>query len=519
MSNKDLAEHILAELIHRGVGQFVVCPGSRNAPLTHLLAASSYDPIYGFEERSAGFFALGLARRTRSPVAIITTSGTAVGELLPAMMEAYYTSTPIIAVTADRPRRYRGTNAPQTAEQLGIFTLYSPFMYDVEGGERLSLSEWDMKTPLHLNVCFEEPAPQEEVVFLPEVTLGDREEKLSSLSSLEKVSGFLEKVSSPLVLVGAVAEEARQVVLDFLLKLKAPVYPEAISGLRENPLLDKIRLIEPKLTLHDAVVRIGGVPTHRCWRDLESGVLPVMSITPYPFSGTPNGEVVCESLEPFFKAFSSYYDFGKAFFSPPSQEELLVSLENLFDEEPESEAALVHEISKRYPEEARIFLGNSLPIREWDLAASYKHPHADVWATRGLNGIDGQLSVFLGLADPLKLNLALVGDLTALYDLAAPWFSAASAPKKAIAIINNRGGQIFARKYNQPYMTSPHQLNFEPFAKMWNMPYTQWVSREGSLSWEGIIEVCPNPVASRRFWEKWEACLSRFFLSQVALCR
>ena len=143
MSNIDVARRLIDQVRALGVEDFCVCSGSRNAPLIAVI-----ERAYSFvDERSAGFFAVGRARRDERPVAVITTSGTAAAELLPAAIEAYYSGTPIVLITADRPARYRGTGAPQAIEQETIFGVYA---------ER-TIAEWNRRMPLHINVEFDEP--------------------------------------------------------------------------------------------------------------------------------------------------------------------------------------------------------------------------------------------------------------------------------------------------------------------------------------------------------------------------
>lgn len=143
MSNVELARRLIDVVRGFGVVDFCVCSGSRNAPLI-----AAVDRAYSFiDERSAGFFALGRAKRDERPVAVITTSGTAAAELLPAAIEAYYSGVPLVLITADRPARYRGTGAPQAIEQSSIFGVYA---------ER-SLRDWNRRMPLHINVEFDEP--------------------------------------------------------------------------------------------------------------------------------------------------------------------------------------------------------------------------------------------------------------------------------------------------------------------------------------------------------------------------
>jgi len=143
MSNVDVARQLLDQVRSLGVEDFCVCSGSRNAPLI-----AAVDRAYSFvDERSAGFFAVGRAKRDEKPVAVITTSGTAVAELLPAAVEAYYSGVPLVLITADRPARYRGTGAPQAIEQESIFGVYA---------ER-SIEKWNRRMPLHINIEFDEP--------------------------------------------------------------------------------------------------------------------------------------------------------------------------------------------------------------------------------------------------------------------------------------------------------------------------------------------------------------------------
>jgi 2-succinyl-5-enolpyruvyl-6-hydroxy-3-cyclohexene-1-carboxylate synthase len=145
MTNVAAARDLIARVRTLGVEDFVVCGGSRNAPLIVALAGAR---TFSFvDERSAAFFALGRCKRDDNPVAVVTTSGTAVAELLPATIEAYYSGAPLVLITADRPARFRGSGAPQTIEQVGIFGPYAA----------TTIENWGRRQPLHLNVEFDEP--------------------------------------------------------------------------------------------------------------------------------------------------------------------------------------------------------------------------------------------------------------------------------------------------------------------------------------------------------------------------
>jgi 2-succinyl-5-enolpyruvyl-6-hydroxy-3-cyclohexene-1-carboxylate synthase len=145
MTNIERARRLIESVRDLGTSDFCACAGSRNSPLLAVLGDAH---VFSFvDERSAAFFALGRTKLHGKPAAVVTTSGTAVAELMPAVVEAYYSASPLILITADRPARFRGSGAPQAIEQKGIFGLYAA----------LSLDRWPRNTPLHLNIEFDEP--------------------------------------------------------------------------------------------------------------------------------------------------------------------------------------------------------------------------------------------------------------------------------------------------------------------------------------------------------------------------
>jgi 2-succinyl-5-enolpyruvyl-6-hydroxy-3-cyclohexene-1-carboxylate synthase len=148
MTNLESARTLIATVRAAGVSDFCVCAGSRNSPLLVVLGATEGVRLLSFvDERSAAFFALGRAKRDERPVAVVTTSGTAVAELLPATIEAFYSAVPLLLITADRPARYRGTGAPQCIDQVGIFGAYA----------ETDIDKWSRAKPLHINIEFDEP--------------------------------------------------------------------------------------------------------------------------------------------------------------------------------------------------------------------------------------------------------------------------------------------------------------------------------------------------------------------------
>ena len=531
---------ILQKIVSVGVRRIIVCAGARNAPL--VVAAEAMKGLVKvesfFEERAAAFYALGLSRASGEPVAILTTSGTAVSELLPAMTEADYSGVPLIAVTADRPRRLRLSGAPQTISQTRIFSDVTEKTWDIEEGDRLvGFERMSMQRPLHVNVCLEEPlladAEREPGrlfekaranVLATKSTIPSEDLDLSS--AFAAWSDFNSRPGMKVAIVGALAPIERDAVAGFLERLQYPVLLEGPSGLRGDPRLRALELcggdrdfqkfvLEGKIS---GVLRLGGVPTTRVWRDLDdvNVATQTLSISKLRFSGLGRGGFIY--LPQAFNEFLSRVT-PKPVVEGRGLELLAVDritaakLDQAIQSNPNSEPAMVREFSKLVVDNGFAYVGNSLPIRWWDLAATRERV-MPVEANRGVNGIDGQLSTALGFATASGRDAwILLGDLTALYDLAAPWaIRSTKSQKIRIVILNNSGGRIFNRVLAKaPGGSAPfeneHELNFELWAKMWKLDYavvrdsTKLSSVEKSLGSHAVIEIIPSADETARFWK------------------
>lgn len=506
LGNEALAVHVVNAAIERGVKAFCLCPGSRNSPIVTVLRQyPNVELFFLFEERCAAFFALGRARRDDCPVAVVVTSGTAAGELLPAAMEAYYTGVPLLLITADRPRRFRGTCAPQAAEQVGIFGIYAPFDQDIAEGETCLIGNWNGKGPAHLNVRFEDPFRSSN----PSIRVSK-----SLHTASDYLDNFLSGTSNPFVIVSALPQDAKNGVIHFIEKLNAPVMLEAVSGLREEPRLSHLKISRTDNIWNsaakneypiDGVLRIGGIPTFSGWRDLENmqGKVNVCSLSEFPFSGLSWADIAHIGLEEFFSSYKPKKSFSAQKWLS-DENSFKAQLQALFLKDPRSEMALVHELSKKIPIHAHIYLGNSLPIREWDLASTCEDRKFIVTASRGLNGIDGQISTFLGQSVPEVENWAILGDLTTLYDMPGPWvMPQLKNTNCTIVVINNSGGQIFSRFFADKVFLHAHELSFEPLANMWGLKYERWTQIPPIVSYpeNRLIEIVPDNVASEKVWK------------------
>jgi 2-succinyl-5-enolpyruvyl-6-hydroxy-3-cyclohexene-1-carboxylate synthase len=483
MTNIAEARRVIEQACALGAADFCVCAGSRNAPLLAVLAGSDLR-IYSFvDERAAAFFALGRAKLTGRPAAVATTSGTAVAELLPAAIEAHYSGTPLILITADRPARYRGTGAPQSIEQEEIFGVYA----------RGSVT--------HINVEFDEPLIDEEVAW-ERGRPARRSRAQHSLSTAGETPAL--PGSRPILILGGLDESDRPRVREFANKLNAPIYAEPLSGLREDPALAHLVITAGERMIgrgdFDSVIRIGNVPALRFWRDLDESRhdLPLISFSALPFTGCSRGEI--HPLEALPSDITPR-DRDEAFFA--DDRKCAAAIARILDDEPESELAMFRALSRTIPPNARVYLGNSLPIREWDLAATREPRGFEIAANRGANGIDGQLSTFLGQCDRSRPNVAVVGDLTAIYDSNAPWIvpQLDDTINWRIIIINNGGGRIFSRVPSLRKLDAPtreriienaHAIHFDHWAAMWNIE-------------DRVTEMRPDADASRSVWSRYDA--------------
>lgn len=519
MKNVDLAFQVIQELVNTGVREFVLCAGARNSPLVYVLNENKNLKVYNcFEERSAAFFALGRIANTRRPVAVITTSGTAVAELLPATVEATYSSLPLILVTADRPKVYRGTGAPQSINQVGIFSYYIEVALDIDKeNSHISFRNLSWKKPIHVNICFDEPLIDGEIpkIGFDAVAERTRLPEQEQIHVRRDVDEFL-RSKHPVVILGYLPENSHETVLKFLETYQAPVYVESISSLRGHPRLKDVTLrsgekMVQRLLAHgtcDSVLRIGSVPTLRFWRDLEEKYrhLPVLSISYNHFTGLSRPVQHFGEME----ILAEFNDVNRPARLPETviaDSERHRQLETLLQRYPQSEPAMIAQLSTRLKGQS-LYLGNSLPIREWDLAADYSSMPNRVVGNRGANGIDGQISSFFGWSRPQHENWCLIGDLTAMYDLVSPWIvPQLEEMKYRVVVINNKGGQIFKRMFQKDIFINPHEISFKGWADMWKWDYVAWdkVPADGPLSDHQIIELLPDAAQTASFWKEWDS--------------
>ncbi len=458
----------VAALLDAGVRHVVVSPGSRSAPMAYALAeadaAGRVEILVRIDERSAGFTALGLALATRAPAAVLTTSGTAVGNLLPAVMEANHAAVPLIVLSADRPEELRGTGANQTTFQLDLFGEHVRFAVDVPAGSdprravetALSAATGAFQDtppgPVQLNLAFRDPlvpAPGERLP--PE-----------SGRRVYRVPPVPETLDLPVA--GAALPERRTVVLA---GHDAGPVAEAFARAHGLPLL-----AEPSSNARFGPNAVG--PYRLLLEHFgPDAAQPIERVVLFgrPTLSRPVSALLARADVPS----ALYQPVPVAWYEPGRRTELpLESLADLADFAGRGPAAWLDEwllagaaaqhaldrvlggftaatgpgVGALVWEHARgqLVLGSSNGIRDVDLAGvPLPEPRATVFANRGLAGIDGTTSTALGIArGGQQETTVLMGDVTFLHDAGGLLLGAGEAePALRIVVLNDAGGGIF----------------------------------------------------------------------------
>lgn len=440
MTATELARAVVTALIRNGVQEIVVAPGSRNAPLSF----AAYDAAEAglvrlhtrIDERTAGFLALGLTKGG-SPAAVMCTSGTAVANLHPAILEASHAGLSLIVVTADRPARLRGTDANQTTDQVGIF------------GPQVETLDVDTEVPVlppgvaHLNVQLDDPlVPADR--WVPEV----REPEVFYEGSYgQRTANELPLGPRTVVVAG---DDAGPRARGLAAKAGWPLLAEPSSGARTGPALRTYRLLlATELAEQVERVLLFGHPTlsRPVQRLLARDDVEVLDADPSwtrPYAVTPLTDVVVDGSD------------DPAWLAAWQEADGSVSrqLDALLAEAGFTPHHVAGAVSRALPAGGHLVVGASNPIRDLDLmATSYEvGSRRKVIANRGLSGIDGTVSTAIGASlarrparNVPSRNLALMGDVTFLHDANGLVIGPDEPrPDLTIVVTNDDGGSIFA---------------------------------------------------------------------------
>lgn len=513
----EIVEKLIRDCLNQGIRHFVLCPGARNAPVVLTLQRSpEVECYYHPDERSAAFFALGRTMALEEPCAVVMTSGTAVAECLPAVIEAHYQGRPLVILSADRPSYFRGSGAPQSIEQVGLFSQYAHFGADYEVDSQ-PFADWSQRMPLHINLPLEEEFDEAHFTGVTNEYTEFKPARIGFDGS--DLVNFVKKdiFEGVVAMVGGLRPNDKEAVYHLLIQLNIPVIADANSGLREA--LAEQLLLRGDQVLHTElpkkILRLGEVPVGRFWRDLEK--LPeveVFSVTHSGFSGLARQSTVLKGdVGRIINGIGDQMEIGDVLDHLVEENRRQNQIDELLEAFPSSEQGLIRAVSLHAATGESLYLGNSLPIREWGSFAQREIPYPEVWANRGANGIDGQISTWLGVTKEVEGAWAVLGDLTTLYDLNAPYMSEqVELQGRRLVVVNNGGGRIFGQlkrlqtisEGESERFAQVHQTEFEPFANLWGWDYLRVTcpedldlleDHEGAV----VIEVVPDPFETEQF--------------------
>jgi 2-succinyl-5-enolpyruvyl-6-hydroxy-3-cyclohexene-1-carboxylate synthase len=525
--NQLWAALIVEELVRNGIAHFIVAPGSRSAPLAvAAFKNSKASTSVHFDERGAAYFALGCARMGK-PAAVICTSGTAVANCLPAVVESRYSSLPLLILSADRPPELQECGANQTMNQQGIFgtharaELYLPCP-DTKILPEVLLSKVDAAVsnillnggPIHINCMFREPLAPDVVPnpwpkpYLAGITRWQNEctpftrwEAPAHQLTPTQIDGLCDIFSTSekgIILIGRLFRSNEQrAALELANKLGWPVFADITSGCRRSDLCPTvIRYYDSLLRLPrfhdfikpDVILHLGDVFVSKRLQEFvhASNNVPYIQISPRHENRDPVHRVTqryvvdialaCRQLAGGIRTRGT-----TPFLSSCIEMDRLVHdhLNIFLAKQPcLSEISVARQIDSVLTSSTLLFLGNSMPVRNMDMFASICQAGA-VQANRGVSGIDGNIATAAGMSQSAKMPVVIVlGDMSALHDLNSLAFLASDISPVILVILNNHGGGIFSflpiAKYPdvlRTCFTNPHNWEFQAIADMFNIKY------------------------------------------------
>lgn len=520
---------IVAEFVRNGINEFCISPGSRSTPLA--IAVAERGDIHStvhVDERGSAFLALGFAKATGRPAVLICTSGTALANFYPAVIEASQSATPLIILSADRPSELRECGAAQTINQVNILGSYLRWSYDLHPPDEQIKPEFVLSTidhaihralnapagPVQVNCQFREPlAPlgpfQDFTRYTESITAWLRGSSpytatvqataLCSAGDVKVVADAAHSAKRGIIVAGTLPSHVDATpILRLAEKWQWPVIADICSGARfsgahrPNVICHADLFLRPEhlqtQLRPDVVLQFGTIPISKsvmqyAGRASEQYIL----VANRPDRSDPLHKVTCQvSADPAALAETLAMESDI-----PSSNLLSIFLK--YDEIAErcihatvgtgnkglSELQIVNEVFRTLTTSRGVFLATSMPMREADAITRQSDAHLKVAANRGVNGIDGTIASAVGFSDGLKLPVTLViGDLAALHDLNSLLLVRDSRYPVTVVVLNNDGGGIFSMlpvaalgAHFEKFFGTPHGRDFRNAAEMFGLKY------------------------------------------------
>ncbi len=525
------ANSFVTVLIGSGLKHLCLTPGSRHSPL--ILAFARYKDeikIYShLDERSAAFFALGLALASDEPVALACTSGTAAANFFPAIVEAHQSRVPLIVLTADRPPELRGSGANQTIDQIKIFGDFVEWFVDAPLPEadppplalrnmqtlaaRAYAKATERRAVVHINLPFRKPlepdADDYGAASIAQTATCFWQHRRRTLSGSTDFSWDPILQHRGIIYFGhgtCRTLEESQITMAWAADLSRasgwPIFAEFTSNLRYLPPADNagyapLAAYENYVTLNavdfsqvEALIRFGAPPLAKNMQSIFSELELKAHIY-----GARVGEWADDT-----HSITDHISFDDLTASIPQAQNLSKPQTRWLDQLTLTEAksweviqreieqgdyfdgAAVYDVVDLIPAESTLFAGSSLPVRHLDQFGKPGRRRIFAWANRGASGIDGNLSTALGsgAARPEHPLVAILGDITFYHDMNGLLAVRRCGRPITIVLLNNNGGGIFHRlpirayePHFSDYFITAHGLDFSHAAKLYGLEYVR----------------------------------------------
>lgn len=549
------------ELVQTGLTDVVISPGSRSTPLAMTVTEHpNMRQWVIIDERSAAFFALGMAKRRNRPVAIVCTSGTAAANYFPAIVEAYYSRVPLVVLTADRPHELRDVGAPQAIEQIKLYGDYVKWFHEMalpeadkemlayvrsKAARAVNTALEGNAGPVHLNFPLREP-------LIPDFSLDgiwgnmigksyyptiDGAKKLQS-EQLAHLQKQLESYQKGLIVCGPQMDSSfAEAVVKLASAWQVPILADPLSQVRAGQ-QHKDLVIEGydaflrnetirKQLKPDLIIRFGAMPVSKAYLLYikEHQNVPQIIVENNAGYREPAGNktefiyadptLLCNDLAYEAKQFDEQWLKTWQTMNRTAKNHLLKKSDNL------TEGDAVKELMDVIPNKSTLYVGNSMSIRDLDTFFMTTPKTLRILANRGANGIDGMISSGLGAAATGKPTTLLLGDLSFFHDsnglLAAKHYQL----NLTILLINNNGGGIFSflpqvnyQDHFEALFGTPADIDFQQLVTMYGGHYQNVNSQAelkdalySSYQFHGlsVIEVKTDRVANMEWHRnRWQ---------------
>lgn len=532
----------IEELIRYGIEDFCIAPGSRSTPLTLAVATHPKAKAHThFDERGLGFLALGLSLASQKPVVVITTSGTAVANLYPAVIEAKQSAVPLIILSADRPPELINCGANQAIEQSNIFANYPVFFAQIATPTTKIKPSYLLTTidqglsrqtnnpaPIHFNLAFSEPFYPQYVDVNYQAYLKPLNSWLESkrvftfynnreLEQAPEIDSTLQNKKVLVLIARMTNKQEAQAISQFAQAHHYPLLADIQSSVCQtsnNIYCYDLLLITPhfKKVLNEAdiIIQFGDqLISKRLSQFIDQFNGQYWLIKEGESRIDPNHNVTTRFNVPATQWIKQY---NRSAIDKSWLMKLTLMNQQLSDrtlapfltQQDFSEIGIIDSLDKIVPANSPLFIGNSMPIRLCDMLMNKND--ADIFSNRGASGIDGLLASAIGIAkNSSKCCTLLIGDTSFLYDLNSLALLKQLNSPFVIIVINNDGGSIFnlldvPKDQKQNFYQLPHGLTFASSCQQFDIDYyqpSQLNEFEGNYNKAlknrcSMIEICVN---------------------------